>query len=111
LLSRYCFGSDVARVPCVWEAKKIFAPLPTKTAEFEVKITAKAEKKTKVDHLLFVTSIIFRSNKLHLTLERTRQAGVTTWRSGNGAPTLWQFYSLFSKNCTFFGIFWSKISF
>jgi len=47
-------------------AKYFFAPLSTKTAEFEAKIGA---KEAKTEHLLLVTSIIFRSNKIRLMLE------------------------------------------
>jgi len=42
---------------------------PIKTAEFEVKHRRKSEDEAaKVEHLLFVT-FIFRSNKIHVTLE------------------------------------------
>jgi len=49
----------------------IFAPPPTKTAEFEEKIRLKISEKSKAEHLLFATSVIFRSNKIRLSLIET----------------------------------------
>jgi len=42
--------------------KNIFALLPTKTAEIEVKNRCKGAEEAKEKHLLFVTSVIFRSS-------------------------------------------------
>jgi len=39
-------------------------PLPTKTAEFEVKNRRKSAEKAKAEHLLLATSVIFQSNKI-----------------------------------------------
>jgi len=47
------------------EAKNIFMPSPTKTAEFKAKNRRKSAKVAKVKHLLFVTSVFFfRSNEI-----------------------------------------------
>jgi len=53
----------------VTEGENIFAPPPTKTAEFEVKNLRKNAEEAKAEHLLFITSVIFRSNTMRLTLE------------------------------------------
>jgi len=50
-------------------AKSIFAPPPTKTAEFKVKNRHEKPEKTKPKYLLCVTSVIFRSNKVLSMLE------------------------------------------
>jgi len=50
--------SSVTRVPTP-ESKTIFAPSPTKTAEFEVKNRRKSAEKAKALHLLFVISVYF----------------------------------------------------
>jgi len=48
-------------------SKNIFAPPPTKTAKF-VKNRRKITEEAKAKNLLFVTSVIFRRNKVRLTL-------------------------------------------
>jgi len=48
-------------------SKNIFVPPPTKIAELEVKNRYKSAEKTKPEHLLCVTSVIFRSNKARST--------------------------------------------
>jgi len=57
--------SGVARVPTPG-GKTIFAPPPTKTADFEGKSRRKSTEEAKALHLLFVTSVYFRSNKTDL---------------------------------------------
>jgi len=50
--------SGVARVPTPGD-KPIFAPPPTKTAEFEVKNKRKSAEEAKALHFLFVTAVYF----------------------------------------------------
>jgi len=50
--------SGIARVPTHGD-KTVFAPPPTKTAEFEVKNRRKCVEEAKALHLLFVTSVYF----------------------------------------------------
>jgi len=50
--------SGIARVPTPGD-KIIFAPPPTKTAEFEVNNRRKSAEEAKALHLLFVTSVYF----------------------------------------------------
>jgi len=52
------FSGDVARALTPGD-KTIFAPPPTKTAEFEVKNRRKSAEETKALHLLLVTSVYF----------------------------------------------------
>jgi len=49
--------------------KNIFAPPPTKPVECEVNNRCKSAEEAKSEHLLFVTFVIFRNNKIRLTLE------------------------------------------
>jgi len=42
-------------------AKNNFTPPRTKTLEFEVKNRSKSAEEAKIEHLLLVTSVIFRS--------------------------------------------------
>jgi len=53
-----CVISGIARVPTPGD-NTIFAPLPTKTAEFEVKNRRKSAEEAKALHLQFVTSVYF----------------------------------------------------
>jgi len=51
--------------PC---GEKIFLRSPSpKTAKFEVKIRRKSVKEPKEEHLLFVTSLIIKSNKIRFS--------------------------------------------
>jgi len=79
-------------VPGARGQKYIFAPLPTKTAEFKVKNGHERAEKTKPKHLGCVTSVIFRNKvrsmlKTHSTkttaVEESNNAGVRG--SGGGA--------------------------
>jgi len=63
--------SGVARVPTPWD-KTIFAPLSTKTAEFEMKNRRKSEEEAKAIQYIccLLLLFIFRSNNKFNTLER-----------------------------------------
>jgi len=64
----------------------MFAPPPSKNAEFEVKNRHESAEKTK--HLLCVTSVIFRSNKVRLMLETHSTKATAVSKSNNaGVPT------------------------
>jgi len=58
------------------------------TAEFEVKSRHKSVEKTKPKHLLCITSVIFRSNKVRLMLETHSTKATAVGKSSNtGVPT------------------------
>jgi len=59
-------------------AKNIFAPPPTKTAEFEMKNWCESTKEAKAEHLLFVL-LFFQHQKCHdkaISVSRSNKTGV-----------------------------------
>jgi len=60
-----------------------FAPPPTKIAEIEVKNRHEIVEKTKLKHLLCITSVIFRSNKVRSMLETHSTKATAVSKSNN----------------------------
>jgi len=94
-------------VPCARGQKIFLRPHQRKLQSLKIKIGAKACEEATAEHLLFITSAIFRSNKICVTLEmhalclQPPKANVGSGTETDAAAIL----QLFSKKYACLGIF------